>query len=65
MNINLIEEKIIAIEKCGCEIEGHVLEDELYREFIEFVSKSDHSKLSAMAKEVLKTKEIGFIRYYA
>lgn len=40
----------------------HGLEDELHEKFIEFIAEHGPPELQAMAKEVLKTKEISFNR---
>ena len=46
---------------------SHSLEDDLYCEFIEGISKDlyDPSELKELATEILKTKEISFERWCA
>lgn len=79
MNLNYIKEKIAEIESIKDDDErAHIKEDELYGEFVKFVSdiKPDTDENSArrflelldlidMAKEILKTNDIRFARWCA
>ncbi len=44
---------------------AHVLEDGLYIDFVQHVAANGPTELAAMAKEVLKTRELSFDRWYA
>ena len=54
--------KQIDVEDNEC---AHIREDNLYLEFIDLVSKCDDINLSEMAKELLKTQDMAFSRWYA
>lgn len=45
--------------------QAHVVEDDLYREFVQYVAETAGGELAEMAKEVLKTRDIEFERWYA
>lgn len=74
MNINYIKEKIAEIESIKGDAErAHSKEDELYGEFVKYVSDfnpyPDNDfyllNLIEMAKEILKTNDIRFPRWCA
>ena len=69
MTIEEIQKRIAKIESHGArdnEI-AHGFEDDLYREFIEHVALGvfDIITLSNLAKEVLKSQQLDFDRYYS
>ena len=64
MTIDEIRERIEEIKRCHDQ-KAHELEDKLYEDFIAFVSESQSSELAELAKEVLKTKDLSFSRWYA
>ena len=64
MTIDEIRERIEEIKRNHDQI-AHELEDKLYADFITFVAESQSSELDELAKEVLKTKELSFSRWYA
>lgn len=64
MTIDEIRERIEEIKRNHDQI-AHELEDKLYADFIAFVAESQSSELDELAKEVLKTKELSFSRWYA
>ena len=66
MNLEYIKEQIIKI----LDFEGdnevqHILEDDLYREFVEHISKTGTKEQKKLAKECLKTEDIKFERWYS
>lgn len=74
MDIKIIKDRVAEIGVPGKEEEGdnecrHIMEDELYIDFIEYIAKTDNlpniSQLKLMAQEVLKAKDIHFTRWYA
>lgn len=44
---------------------AHSWEDDLYEDFIRYVSENGPQELAEKAKIILKTKEIKFSRWYA
>jgi len=69
MSLTEIKERVQAIQECAGDYEiAHSKEDALYQDFIEFVATSkdlDIAEVQEKAAEVLKTKQIEFIRYCA
>lgn len=65
MNIQEVRVRLAAIEACKSEYDRpHELEDALMRDFITEVALRD-DELGAVAREILRSKEIDFVRYYA
>ncbi len=63
----MIEEIRLAVDLIFNTDDGptaHILEDNLYETFVKYVAEHGSSVLAAMAREVLKTKEIDFDRWY-
>ena len=66
MNIETIRAYVEQIERTRRDGEAaHSMEDGLRNEFIEFIAEHGPEDLAEMAKEVLKTNEIEFSRWYA
>lgn len=68
MTIKQIEEALIEIEELSHDNEdAHIMEDELYSSFIDYVSdlKRSDKDLAKKAKLILTSKDIDFERYYA
>lgn len=66
MNIEYIKSCVKNVEKRKNDNEiAHKLEDRLCNEYITYIAESGIEKISEMAKEVLKTKDIDFSRWYA
>ena len=66
MNIKQVKDTVKKIKEISGDSEyAHGVEDDLYRDFVKHVSESKNKKLSNMAKEVLKTKDMDFERWYA
>lgn len=66
MDLPEIEARIKKIkEKAGDDEIAHGLEDDLYGDFVKYVSEKGNKKLSEMAKAILETKNIGFARWCA
>jgi len=67
MNLEEIKKRINEIEVIGDDYTGdsHRMEDDLYKDFIIYVSKNKkYPELQKMAKEILKTENINFPRWY-
>lgn len=65
MDLDHIKSSVEEINRLRWDFEtAHSLEDQLYRRFVEHVAEQG-GELGAMAKQVLKTKEIDFPRYTA
>ena len=66
MNLKEIKDIVQEIDKIKDDDEvAHYHEDLLQREFIKYVSTLDNYELAQKAKEVLKTRDIDFCRWYA
>lgn len=67
MTLEKIKKSIEKIEESSDDPESaHSQEDQLYYDFIKFVSKYDpNHDIAKMAKEVLKTEKIDFTRWCA
>jgi hypothetical protein len=67
MNIEGIKKRISFIkENTGDYERTHSAEDDLYRDFIEYLSKtSKNKKIKEMAELILSTQDIHFERYCA
>ena len=66
MDIKYIAEKVKIIENIGDDDPetSHILEDELQEEVLQAIANGAENS-SELAKEVLKTSEIDFPRWYA
>lgn len=66
MTKEYLEKRIKEIEDMKNDDEmAHCSEDDLYEDFIRYVSENGPQELAEKAKIVLKTKEIKFSRWYA
>lgn len=66
MNLQDIQKRVQEIKDISGDDEvAHAMEDDLYVAFVKFVSENGSPELSEMAKEVLKTENIDFARWYA
>lgn len=66
MNMAYIKRLIKTIEAKKDDSEmAHGMEDALHEKFIRYVADNGNQKLSAMAKEILKTDKIPFGRWCA
>ncbi len=66
MNTQYISECLIAINQAARDPEtAHILEDELYHEFILHVATHGDENLRNMAMLVLRSKDISFPRWCA
>lgn len=68
MTIEEINDRLQEIEEMKCDDEiAHAKEDNLHQAFIAYVAelKEHLPELAAKAELVLKTREIGFSRWYA
>ena len=64
-DLDYVKKAVANIEAEECDESAHMAEDALQREFIEFVAESGSPELAEMAREVLKTGQIEFGRWYA
>ena len=64
-NLNYVKQAVANIEAQECDESAHMAEDALQREFIEMVAESGSPEIAEMAREVLKTGQIEFGRWYA
>lgn len=65
MNLDTIKSRVNDIREEGvsdCE-SAHAKEDDLYLDFITYISKHGTNKYKLMAKEILKTKKFNFPRH--
>ena len=66
LTLGTIIKRVKQIEDCSCDYEAaHAMEDELYFDFVEYVSVHGNDNLREMADAVLKTKDLNFPRYTA
>lgn len=66
MDLEYVKQQVAKIEAMkGDDEAAHSAEDGLRAEFIALVSEVGPPELAAMAREVLKTDEIGFCRWCA
>ncbi len=64
MNAEEIIDKVTKINNYSADDQAaHEMEDDLYREFIEYIRDSGTLEQRAMAEEVLKTSDIDFVRW--
>lgn len=65
MDLQSIKNRLDFIRKTAGDDEiPHGAEDQLYADFVKYVADLNIDKLSLLAKEILKSKEIEFNRYY-
>ena len=68
MTLKIIKERVTRIDEIKINYElAHRIEDDLYTNFVSFISKNKiiDKDIRKMALEVLKTKEINYSRYCA
>jgi hypothetical protein len=66
MDLEECKSRVANIRKiAGDDEAAHCSEDGLYFDFIKYVAESADEELAAMAKEILKTEDIDFARWYA
>lgn len=68
MNLEYIKQSLKDLEEIRGDDEiAHSVEDSMYQDFVEFISKGDFDKseLIEMAKELLKSQDINFSRWCA
>lgn len=68
MNLEYIKQSLKDLEKISDDDEmAHSVEDSMYQDFVDFVSKGDFDKseLIKMSKELLKSQDIDFARWCA
>lgn len=66
MNIEEVKDRLTKIANANCDdAQAHILEDELYSDFVAFVASGEYAHLSDMAKLILTSKDIDFERWYA
>ena len=64
-DLDYVKQSVANIEAENCSESAHMAEDALQREFIELVAEVGSAELAEMAREVLKTGQIPFRRWYA
>ena len=64
-DLDYVKQAVANIEAEECDESAHMAEDALQREFIELVAEVGSAELAEMAREVLKTGQIEFGRWYA
>lgn len=66
MDIEECKMRVRDISARACDDESaHILEDSLYADFVRYVAEKSSGELAEMAKEILKTGDIKFSRWYA
>jgi hypothetical protein len=67
MNIKAIDDRLSAISTVAADgncPEAHLMEDQLHLDFIAHIARTGPPDLAAMAKEILKSVDIKFDRWY-
>jgi hypothetical protein len=66
MNIADVKHRVLEIERMkGDNESAHFNEDSLYEDFVIYIAKEGTGELAELAKEILKTQDIKFDRWYA
>lgn len=66
MNIHEVKERVALIEQMKGDYEiAHSEEDKLHVDFIKHIASLNIFPISGVAKEILKSSEIDFERYFA
>lgn len=66
MTLKHIKEVVSDIEKIReDDEEAHGKEDDLYRDFVKYIARTGTKEQKEKAKEILKTSNIEFARWYA